>query len=254
METKFMATDLDKLLKKHRTWAIVKAHFVRETAGGQPAGRKQIEAFVEHHLKFKPGTQEFIDIVNRIEKEEIGERDTAPPDGELETTKVYGVNVIRKSDKDFGPYILEHMIKACLKVAASRLEIFTKKRGSKGDLVEMGEIMAHGDSMRDPERPWQIYLTNGNGDPVGTEFKVISGSVSTPTGKKSIKHHTEFAPEGSKFEFKIYWPPKKIKHKDMLLMLAAARKIGLGSCASLGYGRFEIDEIILNEGKDAEGE
>lgn len=240
---KFSKGDLDKLLAEVRSRAVVKCVFKKPLAGGVPADDKGLEAFAEHHLKLTPGTDEFKGAIKRIKDEEIGERDTTPETGELSTEDVYQVNVLRKSEE--GVFLLDHMVKASLKEAATRLGIFQKKRGSKGDLAEMGTILAHGVSLRNEKRPWEIYLTGPQGGNNGTSFKSIQGTVGTPKGKKSISHHTEIAPEGCEFEYELRWLAGKLSAGDIPLLARAAAEIGVGSCRSLGYGRYDIIELEI---------
>jgi len=234
--------DLDALMEKTRAKAIVECEFLRECAGGVPAGEKGLAAFVEHHLGLVPDTPDFEDAIKRIEKEEIGERETTAEGGEVDTAEVYQVNVIRHSEH--GAYLAEHQIKALLKQAASRIGLFVARRGSKGDLAEMGTVLAHGDSLQDPTRPWEIHLRNGDGA-ASTRYQEISGSVNSPKGKKSIMHHTEVAAEGSRFSFALLWPDTKLKADDLVSTIAAATQIGLGSCLSLGYGRFRVNNLEI---------
>jgi hypothetical protein len=236
--------DLNSLIEEIRTTATIRARFIRPLAGGQPAGEKGIQSFVQHHLGLDPESEEFAKAVERISKEEVGERETTPEGGEVETSEVYQVNVIRRSE--YGPFVLEHLIKALLKQAASRLGIFTAKKGAKGDMAEMGTVEAFGDSLADPNRPWEIHLIK-DGAAAKTEYAVISGSVNTPKGKKSIQHNTETCEEGAEITFRISWPPNKLKADDMAKVIGAATVIGLGSCLSLGYGRFEVVKMTVED-------
>lgn len=236
--------EIAELADGSRSVARMTLRFLRPLAGGQPAGDKALEAFAEHHLKLVPGTQEFKDAIARIKTEEIGERDATPEVGEVQEKHVYAVNVIRRSDK--GPYVLEHQVKALLKQAASRIGLFKARIGTKGDMAEMGTVAAIGESLRNPARPWEVYLRNGSG-PATTSYDKIAGSVNTPRGKKSIQHHTEIAAEGSRISFEFRWPVGKLKAENLKEILAAAKIIGLGSCLSLGYGRFEVESVVGEE-------
>lgn len=233
--------DMDAILGKRRARARIRCRAIRPIAGGQPAGDKGLRSFVEHHLGLEPGSKDFEDAVKRISEEEIGEVDVTAEGGEVETKEVYQVNCIRKSK--IGPFLLEHQVKAMLKQAASRMGIFKKKIGSKGDLAEMGTVRAAGASLMDPKRPWEIYLLAGSKKPAATHWEKISGSVNTPKGKKSIMHHTEVTQEGAEFEFEVDWMPTKLKKADFLALVAAATQIGIGSCQSLGYGKWEVVEM-----------
>jgi hypothetical protein len=233
--------DLDERLEKYRSRAIVHCRMVRDLAGGQPASEKAIRQFAIHYLKLKEDSKELDEAVARILKEEIGERDTTEEGGELTTEEVYQVTVLRRSKH--GPHVLEHMVKAMIKQAATRLDLFNKKRGSKGDVAELGTVYAYGESLQDPARPWQIHLLDDQGNQAVTRYEKISGSVQTPQGRKSIQHHTEVAPEGTCFSFELRWPARKLLKGDMMDIIAAATQVGLGSCQSLGYGRFEVLDL-----------
>ena len=234
--------ELDAMLAEHRQSMTIKARFLRPLAGGQPASDDGLRAFIKHHLGIAPDAPEFEAAFQRIRKEEIGERSTTPETGEVQTEEVYAVNVIRKSEH--GSFLLEHQLKALIKQAASRLGLFQVKGkvGAKGDIAELGTITATGESLQNQDRPWEIYLRK-NGAAAATHFVPISGSVGTPQGKKSIQHHTEVAEEGAEFSFQIAWPKKRLTMDDMKLILAAATQIGVGSCLSLGYGRFEVVDL-----------
>lgn len=233
----FVQSELDELLEERRDRCVVRARFLRPHAGGVPASEDGIRAFVRYHLKLQPGTQEFERTVQRITHEELGAHDTAQLEDELDTENVYQVNVIRRSDH--GPFLLEHMIKAVFKVAASRLGVFSKQRGSKGDVVELGTVLAHGDSLQNPARPWEIYLRK-NGTSASTHFIKLQGCVNTPSGRKSIQHHTEVCDEGTEFEFELRWLNNKLKRENIPTVIAAMTTVGIGSCLSLGFGRFEV--------------
>jgi len=248
MGEKFTRDDLNARAEKFRAKVVVKCRFTRPHAGGQPATEKSLEAFVQHHLGLDPESNEGKDVIARIMNEEIGERDDTPTGGELDEEKVYGVNVIRRNAN--GPFILEHMVKACFKVAASRLGYFVQKRGSKGDLSEMTLVRAHGLSLKDPERPWEIHLTDAEGNPITTHYELISGSISSAQGKKSIQHHTECTDEDCYFEFEYRWPANKIKKNEMLDIVAVIGNIGIGSTRSLNYSKFEVVEGEIEVSKE----
>lgn len=237
--------DLDAILEEEGKIASVRVRlrFPRNFAGGQPAGEKELKAFIQHHLGISPDAPEFMETYARIRREEMGE-ETTPEGGEVQTEQVYGVNIIRKSDK--GPFILEHQIKAWLKTAASRMGIFKTKIGSKGDLAEMGMVTACGDSLQSALRSWEIYLRK-DGGPVGTSFVNVSGRVNTPSGAKSIQHHSEVTDEGAVIEFRVSWTKIKFSMEDMLKTLAAASRDRLGSMRSIGYGDIEIISVEAEE-------
>lgn len=230
---------LDAALATFRSTIRVKARFLLPFAGGVPASDRALEAFIEHHLHLAPETDAFRETFARIRKEEIGERDTTPETGEVATQTVYAVNVVRSTPD--GPFVAAHQIKACLKQACSRLGMFNAKgkMGSKGDVAELGTVHAVGESVGNADAPWEIMLRK-DGQAAPTHFDLISGTVGTPKGKKSIQHHTEVVEAGSEFEFEISWPAERLSPDDMMLAIAAMTQIGLGSCLSLAYGRFEV--------------
>ena len=236
-QTKYTQADLEELLVKDRGKIVVKCRMLSGLAGGMKADDKGLRAFIQHHMNIDPDTEEFEATLKRIKDEELGEKDETPEGGELDTKSVYAVNVIRRNEK--GPFIMSHMIQAMIKQSASRLGIFVKKRGSKGDITEMGMIRAHGDSLKDEKRPYDIYLLQ-DGKPVETRFEIKSGCVSTPSGKMSIMTHVEVAPEGTEFEYELSWHNAKMTEADVLRTIAGTTIIGQGSCLSLGHGVFEV--------------
>jgi hypothetical protein len=245
--TRYSQTDLDEILSVKEDVVLVKGRLVREMAGGIGADDESIKAFVTHHLGIPADSDSFDAAVARILKEEIGERDVNKElvdagEHELSTKEVYQVKVIRQSDH--GPFILEHMLKAMIKVAGTRMELFMKKRGSKDDIIHLGLVRAHGTSLQNPDRPWEIYLRN-NGGPAKTKFNKIQGNVQGQQGKRSISHHTEVTEEGAEFEFTFRYPHRKLKREDIVLLMAAFSRIKLGSCLSLGYGEIEITELAF---------
>lgn len=243
---------LMEILESFRTKVVVKLRLLRPSVGGQPAGDKGLEAFIEHHLNLdprrgadkKPTNPEFLAAFERIKHEELGEKDTTPETGEVEEKRVYGVNVVRKDER--GPYLLEHQVKAMLKQAASRIGIFSAKLGSKGDLAELGTVVACGDSLQDPKEPWKLYWRK-DGAPAATSFDTMRGSVSTAQGRKSIQYEAERVMAGGEVEFELRWPPQKLLREDVVKVFAATLAIGLGSALSLGNGRFEYADFRVCE-------
>lgn len=226
--------------------AIVEARFSTEVVGGMSADREGVGAFVRHHLHLSG--QEADDAIARIMNEEIGERDVPSETGELKEKLSYGVNVIRRDAK--GPFLLSHMPKACLKTAASRLGIFAKLRGSKGDMAEMGEVLASGISLLDPDAPQKIYLIDCDADvPVTTHFRQFKGRIQSPQGSASIIHDSECAPAGTRFSFAMRYYPGKIREADIVDIMASAMIIGLGSCKAFDTGKFQITKLMFEEGK-----
>lgn len=216
-----------------------------EIVGGMQADRAGVEAFVSHHLHLTG--QDAADAVSRILKEEIGERDVPSETGELKEKLSYGINVLRR-DPTHGPWIKDHMVKACLKASASRLGLFMQKRGSKGDMSEMGEARAYGCSLLQPEFPQRIYLRDKSGTgPARTYFQNFKGRVQTPQGSKSIDSDCECAAPGSRFEFEFRYMPGKIKRDDIVDIFSCAMVIGLGSAKALECGKFSIVKLEYEE-------
>ena len=233
------------------TYAVeAECEFTTPTVGGQPAGDKALAAFVQHYLcKGKELSDEEIEQeVARIKNEEIGERDTTGELDEINERKSYGLNVIRRDTK--GPYLGTWMIKACLKNAASRIGLFVKKRGSKGDFAEMGKVTAIGLSKQGTDRR-KIHLFSPDGKPAVTYYEEFTGSVSTPNGRTSIKHHSELAPKGTRFSFKFQVPEwGKIDPKDLKYVFASIMEIGIGSVKAKDHGKFQITKMTILQNKE----
>jgi len=240
--------DFQDLRARYETIASVAyadCSLATELVGGLSADEDGIRAFVTHHLKLTG--DEIENAVQRILKEELGEREVPSDEGELKEKLTYGVNIIRRDEH--GPYLGSWMAKACLKNAASRLEIFSKMRGTKGDISEMGEVHAYGVSLLDPDSPEKIYLRDPTGQsPAKTEFRSFKGRIQSPQGSASIIHDSEVALVGSRFEFAFRFYGKRIKSDDVVDMFASAMVIGLGSCRSFERGKFKINKLGFQEG------
>ena len=221
--------------------AIAFCRFTREVVGGQPATPDGVRAFALHHLHIPEG-QELEDAVKRIMKEEIGERETTPEAGEVKERESYGLNILRRDD--FGPWLGDWQIKAALKQAASRVGLFVSKRGSKGDVAEMGKVSAHGISLHGPE--FRIHLMNDAGEqPAITTYQKFLGRVNTPSGAKSIVNDAECAPIGTTFEFRFQWYHGKLTEPDIVSIFSALPVIGVGSVKSLERGKFDIEHLEI---------
>lgn len=225
--------------------AFVKCHLTTRMVGGQPADPKGVAAFVEHHLELDG--DEAQSAVQRILKEEIGTRPLSHPENgdEIDEREIYGINVLRRDGDD--PWIGDWMIKACMKQAASRLGLFAAKdkRGSKGDVTEMGRIRGWDFSILDGEFMNHIYLRGENGGVPETGFEKFLGRVSTPQGAKSIVHYSEIVKPGARFAFEFRFFAERLIEKDIVAILAAMRNVGLGSCKAFECGKFEIDEARI---------
>ena len=224
--------------------AVATCRLTREIVGGQPASDDGIRAFAKHHLKLADDQIEA--AVARIKDEEIGERNTTPEAGEVKEKESYGLNVLRHSE--FGPWVGDFQLKAAIKQAASRVGLFVSKRGTKGDVAEMGRVTAHGISLHGPE--FQIHPIDSDTDgPAVTEYGKFYGSVNTPSGRKSIVNDAEVAPIGSRFSFRLQWFDGKLTEKDIVSIFAAMPVVGLGSAKSLERGKYDIETLDIEMSK-----
>jgi len=235
---------------------IAECELATELVGGQNASEDGIRAYVEHHLGLEgPEADEAVD---RILRDEVGERDVPSETGELEEKRVYGINVIRRDS--FGPWLGNWMAKASLKAAASRIGLFAQKRGSKGDMAEMGEVRPYGASLilkegicKDAQRYndlQRIHLLGPDGSASAeTYYKEFKGSVSTPRGRQSIINTAECAPPGTRFAFEYRFAEEKVTEDDIAEVFAIAMNIGLGSCKAFECGKFMIRKLTLEHGR-----
>jgi hypothetical protein len=222
---------------------VAQCSLATELVGGQTAGEEGVSAYVKHHLKLTGKEAE--EAVQRILREEVGERSLDVKGGELDEKLTYGLHVIRRDSK--GAWLGNWMAKACLKAAASRIAIFTEKRGAKGDMAEMGDIRATGISLRDPENPHKIYLIDPVKDiPVTTYYQQFKGRVTLPTGSVSIVNDCECAPPGTRFAFDFRWYGKRISGDDMADIFASAMVIGLGSAKAFERGKFKVNQLTYD--------
>ena len=212
-----------------------------ELVGGQPAGEAGIRAYVTHHLHLID--EEAEKAVARIMKEEVGEKPVPSETGELDERMTYGLNVIRRDE--YGPWLGDWMVKACLKCAGSRLGFFATKKGTKGDMAEMGNVRAVGISALNPEHPERVYLADDAGASAKTYFQKFMGRVQTPQGSKSIVNESECVAPGARFSFEYFWPGKKLTEADVANLFACSMVIGLGSCKALERGKFAIETLDI---------
>jgi len=238
--------ELNMIYQDTTTQVVVECEFTTEMVGGQPAGDKELEAFCIHHLKVPEN--ELKAAMARIKDEELGEKDSvqAPLD-EIKERESYGVNVIRRDEN--GPWIGTWMVKAMMKAAASRQGIFMKKRGSKGDMAEMSRILGHGKSKKSEARD-RIHLYMPDGKPVETSFKEFMGSVGTPQGRTSIKHHSEIVMPGVRFSYEWRVPPIRIKLDQIKMIMAVISEFGIGSVKAMERGKIKVVKLTVNEPVD----
>ena len=239
--THYTTSDLRAVYSGYCGVATAKCVLTREMVGGQPATEEAVRAFAQHHLHIPEGTG--LDAaVSRILREEIGERDANPGEGEIKERESYGLNVIRRSE--FGSWIGDWQLKAAIKQSASRVGLFVSKRGTKGDVAEMGKVSAIGISLHGPE--FQIHLMDESGaSPVRTTYQRFMGRVNTPSGPKSIVNDAECAPVGSRFEFQFQWYDNKLTENDIVGIFACLPVIGVGSAKALERGKFDIVELTV---------
>lgn len=243
----FTLSDLRKRYDSFTARCVADCSFSTELVGGVPGNREGVEAFVRHHLKLEG--QDAEDAVARIMRDEIGEKAVPSETGELQEKLSYGINVIRRDT--YGPYLGAHMAKACLKNAASRLAIFTQKRGAKGDMSEMGSLLAAGVSALPGTSPYNIYLRTPDGSaPCETQFDTLRGRVQSPQGSKSIVNDVETAPVGTRFSFQFQYMPSKITKEDIVDVFASAMVIGLGSAKSFERGKFSINKLTFEAARE----
>jgi hypothetical protein len=233
--------DLESRYEQFTSAVRAECVFGTECVGGQPADEEGIRQFVIHHLKIEDPA-EADKAVKRIMHEEL--EDVTPVEGEIQEKKVYGVRAVRRTT--LGPYLGPWMIKACLKVAASRLGIFMELKGTKGNLAEAGRVRAWKYSLQDPENPELIYVRNSADEmPCHTYHKEFMGRVQTPTGPVSIIHQSECIAPGSRFAWEFRFIKGKLKEIDLKDCLALMMVVGLGSARSLERGKFRIENLEI---------
>ena len=240
-EKVFSFKDLSARYQDLTCSVIARCVFATECVGGQPAGPEGIRAFAEHHLGLKG--KELDEAVDRITTEEIGERDVNTEGGELKEKLTYGLNVVRGTVGK-GPWLGNWMPKACLKAAGSRLGFFVGLRGLKGDMAELGQVNACGISLLEPDHPERIYVIDAvTGKGTATSWNRFAGSVTGPSGRKSIIHDSECLPAGSRFEFEYRFKSTKMTPENIADMYAVAMVIGLGSCKAMERGKFRVETL-----------
>ncbi len=257
----FSLADLRHRYEARTARILAECELATELVGGVNASEDGVRAYVQHHLGLTGAEAD--EAVARILKEEIGEREVPSETGEIQEKLTYGINVIRTDA--FGPFLGNWMVKANLKAAASRIGLFSQKRGSKGDMAEMGEVRPWGASLQladgaDVEQvrysPMQrIHLLAKDSDtPVKTYFKEFKGSVSTPKGRQSIVNTAECAPPGSRFLFEFRYAEDKIKENDIADIFAIGMTVGLGSCKAFECGKFIINSLKLEHARGGKKE
>lgn len=237
----YEAAELNEIYEGMTIRAMAKCTFETLLVGGQPAGDKELEAFCRHHLGLDGDALSA--AVKRIRDQEIGEQDTTG-DGEVKEVESYGLNCLRHDD-DGCCWLGNWQIKACMKQAASRLGLFQKTKGSKGDMAEMGRVHATGVSRG--TRPERIRIMGPDGQPyMGRQYQKFMGRVGTPKGQMSIVHDSEIAPPGCRIEFEFRMPGKLLTEDQLVSAFSAAQVCGLGSVKALECGKFRIDKLEVS--------
>jgi hypothetical protein len=243
----YTQADLDGYYDDMTSRLTAECEFTTELVGGMAADHAGIEAFCRHHLKLE-GT-DLEEAVTRIQNEEIGERKKGVADeAELDEKLTYGICIIRRDS--FGPWLGNWMVKACLKAAASRLGLFVARRGSKGDVTEMGRVHAHGISFHPqvPQPHTHIHLIEPAADGASgtaTYFHDFRGRVSTPSGSMSIVSDRECVDAGTRFGFEFRWYSGKVGQDDMARIVAAMECVGLGSAKAFERGKFAVRSMTV---------
>lgn len=262
--TDFNFAKLNERYQAMTALAVVHARFSTDMVGGVPAGgttltdtpEKALAAYVKHQLHLEG--DEALAAIKRIMAHEIpgGVKDITPEGGEIDEKEARPVNLIRRDE--FGPWLGDWMIKACLKAAASRVGLFVQTRGSKGDMAEMGQVVAHDYSFRSAEQykeaqmPYssnRIYLVDDEGKPAKTEFQLFRGRVNSPQGSVSIVTLSEVCLAGARFAFEYRFYNSQIKLDDVQDFLAAAMVVGLGSAKAFERGKFRIESGYVEMGE-----
>ncbi len=126
---------------------------------------------------------------------------------------------------DNGIFLRDFQVEALLKQCGTTLGIFVKERGSKG-------IVQHGLTIR----PRELYFVD-KVKPDGVE--TIAGHVMTAQGKRSILKQVEYVTRASLvFRLQLLNNQKKLTEAHLLEMLHLGQNNGIGSCRSLGGGKF----------------
>lgn len=237
------STNLEDVYQELTSVARAEATLLTDMIGGQPAAEDGIRCFAKFQLKLDGEALE--SAVRRIMEEEIRKDvDVAQPGEEVPEKETYGINVLRR-DSDGCAWIGDWQMKAALKCAASRLGIFTTKRGSKGDIAEVGRVSATGQSLNGDRSHIRILMPDGS--PFREHlYTKLMGRVSTPQGAKSIIYDAEYAPAGCRFSWELRIPNNRFTEEDIVNMFAMLGQIGIGSARSMERGKFRIDKLVVN--------
>ncbi len=230
--------------------AVVRCRLLRPMAGGMSADIGGLAQFVEHHLKIDPTSPEFTKTIERIQREEIGEKDVTPEGVEEKELKVYSVKTVRKSE--LGCWLGSWQIKALIKQVATRNGLTRAVWGTKDDLKEFSTVEAYGLSRKKDDRPFEIYLCTPDGQPAPTKWLEIKGSPKNMQGQRvSIMTHSLVVDEGAIFEYKFRPAQGKLNEQQVLELLGCTQVVGQGSALSMGYGMFAVESITIDMNEPA---
>ena len=159
----------------------------------------------------------------------------AEPEGELDVKKEKGVYGFRR-DKA-GPYIMDFMVKACIKGAASVSKLTTQIRGLKNQLSEGLEVA-----------PVEIHFhRNGSVVSRADGMLEIKGKVSGPQGSRQIQTWKEYI-TGAKVSFSVNYLDTKIITEEVFRDIwEVAQRVGLGSVRSMDKGKFTVVKLEKRE-------
>lgn len=225
--------------------------FVTPSVGGVPAKEADLKNYVKYHLGLEGEEAEA--SYQRISGTEIGTHSPDMAEGDEITEKeTYGVNVYRRDEN--GPYLGAWMFKACMKQTASRLGLFMKHRGLKGDMAEMTSVSPLGKSHKGDRKavsfdPLRVYLFNPDrGKLVHTTFEKFVGTVNNRGTRMSIMHDSEVVPAGTMFSVQVVTPSRHLSQDSIDMILSDIGNVGLGSAKALERGKFEIIEAEILPG------
>jgi len=187
----------------------IELHFREKCYAGMPKSEKILKKWIESKgempLEKLEEKTEVLDLVEETETVSCGFRRNKK--GEI--------------------FLRDFQTEALLKQCGTTLGIFMAHRGSKG-------IAQHGLHIH----PREIYFI---GKKKEDGFEDIAGHVMTPQGKRSILKRTDYVMNGKiRFQILLLKGQTKLTEKNLRSMLQLGQDNGIGSCRSLGGGRFDV--------------
>jgi len=157
--------------------------------------------------------------------------------GELDESVDAGETVLRRDAE--GIFLVNFMLKACLKEATQRLGYYQKLKRNE-DLLGLRSWQQTGFYCL----PKKLYLMRDGKhltEPDGSEE--AQGRVPTPKGPKSILRKSAYV-ERASCDFRLRMLPfKGFGIEELTAILALAQEVGLGSWRSHGGGTFDVIEF-----------